>query len=271
MHAGSADACSDLSSLDPDILKDLKYQLRINCHGIIKRYNSYVDCIRTSINKQGKTAEDLRTFLMGLPAFSHGEKQDVLFSDSKLGEAVDVDDVFILLIKEYSSFLNYGIFESLQEEFVINRGQEGLRYPEHLKAYVDKHKIAEYTEVKLVLGNISDTSEEIIVRFDIELTCRLARLRSLENEVTKVLGINPAGLRFKDIKLGCVIVKFLILTSISHVIFTRDKQHVFTSEQIKKFRALPIQWLQYKDYRWDFNGVDEDTQFSTTGNYIMTV
>ena len=136
-----SDSCSDLSSLDPDVLKDLKYQLEINLNEIIQRYNSYVQCIRKSIIKQGVTAGNMRTFLMGLSAFSHSEQQYTLLCDSKLDEAIEINDVFTLLLKNYASFLNYKIFKILQDEYVVNEGQEELRYPELLKAYLDKNSL----------------------------------------------------------------------------------------------------------------------------------
>lgn len=90
-----------------------------------------------SIINQGVTVRDLRTFLIGLPAFSHGKQEVSLLSTNKLNAAIDVNDIFILLQTEYASFLNYRIFKKLQEKYVADKGQEELQYPDLLKEYID--------------------------------------------------------------------------------------------------------------------------------------
>ena len=256
--------CSDLSSLNPDVLKDLKFQLRYNLHEIIKCYNSYVTCIRSSIIKQGKTAKELCSFLMGLSAFSHGDKMDTLLCDCKLDEVVDIHDIFILLLKDYSSFLNYGIFQTLQEQYVTNEGQEELKYPERLRAYIEKHKIEEFVEIKLIFGEMTAISRKMTLRFDIEVTCKLAKVKSLENEIANIMRINPTGLRLRDIKEGCVIVTFLILNTIARVIFAGDKHKIFTKKQMENFRTLPIRWLKCDEYSWNF---DKEVRINIPGEY----
>ena len=258
-----SDSCSDLSSLDPDVLKDLKYQLEINLTEIIQRYNSYVQCIQKSIIKQGVTAGNMRTFLMGLSAFSHSEQQYTLLCDSKLDEAIEINDVFTLLLKNYASFLNYKIFKILQDEYVVNEGQEELRYPELLKAYLDKLKISEFLEVKPSLAKPNSATQKITLKLDIKLTSRLSRLENLQNGIAQILDISPAGLQILDVEPGSIIVAFLVQNSIANVIFTKEKNEVFTLAQIEAFRFLNVLRLRYKDYEWNFS---ETEQSITSGN-----
>jgi hypothetical protein len=239
-----------LSSLHPDVLNALKYKLRLDRQEIMKRYGSYVQYIRKSIINQGVTAETLSTFLMGLFAFNHREQQDVLLSGSKLEEAVEVNFIFRLLIKEYSSFLNYGIFQIIQEEYVADEGQRELQYPSHLKEYIKKHNVAEFTNP--ALEKHTDSSQIMTVKFDIPETCKLARLDNLKNEIAKILKITPLGLQLIDVEKGCVKVTFLVANSIANVIFTGDQHEIFSPQEKDEFQALSIQWLKCKGYEWNF-------------------
>jgi hypothetical protein len=194
--------------------------------------------------------------LTGISAFSHSERQDVLLPNSIFKEASDISDIFILLIEKFSSFLNYDIFETLQQKYVKDEGQEALKYPEHLKVYVEKHKIAEFVEIKGGLKGVSgpstDTSEKMTLKIDIDVTCRLAKLKDLESALASILKASPLGLQLLDIEKGCVVVTFLVLNSIVNVIFNGDKDKILSPKQVKEFQAQSIRWLKCKEYVWDF-------------------
>lgn len=266
--SNSSQVVSDLSTLNPDILKDLKFKLRLNLREIIKRYASYVDCIRESVINKGITARDLCAYLLTLSAFSHHEKQGMLLSSSKLQleKAVGVNDIFILLISEYASFLNNGIFQTLLENYNIDEGQEELRYPEHLKAYVEKHKIFEFIEIKSILSKITTAnSQKMVLVFNIQQTCRLAKLFELENDIADVLGITPLVLRLLDVEKGCVVVTVLIPAHVAHIIFTGNKfSETFSPDQIQRFRTLKLECLKLKNREWHFNRDFHDNDVDVT-------
>lgn len=248
--------------MNPDILKDLKYKLRLNLKEIIKRYSSYVDCVRSTIISKGVSARELCAYLLTLSAFSHLEKEDVLLSSSKLQleKASDVNDIFIILITDYASFLNYGIFQTLLEKYAIDEGQEELRYPEHLKAYVEKHKISEFIEIKPILGKLTATMQKITLVFNINQTCKLAKLFELENDIAEILGITPLGLRLLDVERGSVVVTFLIPGYVARMIFTGNRlAEIFSQRQMERFRALHIQCLKYNNNEWHFDEAHIDT------------
>ena len=247
---------ADLSTLKPEVLEDLKFQLHINLTKIISCYGSYVDCIRMSVTSQGVTAKDLKIFLMGFSAFSHREQQIVLFSGSKFRDAHDVADIFELLIEEYASFMNYEIFQIIQKRYVFDEGQEALKYPKHLKEYVEKLKYTEFIEIKGGLREVpeknTDTSQKMILKIEIEKTCNLAKLLNLKNDIARILGITPLGLQLIDVEEGCVVVTLLVLYCIADAIFTGQKKKIFSPEQILMFQVLSVQWLKCKDYEWNF-------------------
>lgn len=93
---------SSSPNLDPDIEMDLKFILELNLRDIIRKYGSYVDCVRTSIEEKGVTPEALGSYLMSLSAFSssyEGQKL-ALMSERKceLERANTIISIFNLLI-----------------------------------------------------------------------------------------------------------------------------------------------------------------------------
>lgn len=152
--------------------------------------------------------------------------------------------------------MNYEIFLTLQKRYVIDEGQEALKYPEHLRLYVEKHNIAEFVEIKgslkATLEKSTDASQVITLKIDIKETCKLARLTDLKIEIAKILDVTPLGVQLLDVEKGCVVVTFLVVNSIVDAIFTGEKEGIFTEGQVKMFRAFSVKWLKCKDYKWNF-------------------
>ena len=209
-----------------------------------------------AITKQNVSAKDVSIFLMSLTAFNHDKQQDVLLSGSNLKDAHDIGDIFIILLEEYASFMNYEIFQTMQERYVIDEGQEALKYPVHLKEYVEKHKITEFVEIKgglrVIHEKSSGTSQKMTLKIDIKETCKLARLTDLKFEIAKILDITLLGLQLLDVEKGCVVVTLLVVNSIVNAIFTGEKKEILTQEQMEMFQNLSVQWLKCKEYEWNF-------------------
>jgi hypothetical protein len=254
-----SDSGFDLQSLPSDIIENLRFKLRLDLKSITNHYGSYADYIRTSIIKQGVTAKQLIAVLMGYTCFSHSKQEEVriLFS-RKIIEAVEVNDIVIELHREYASFLNYEIFQTLQEKYVIDNGEEVLRYPERLKAYIEKLNIAEFIEVRPALRRKTKQSKKIALKMDIAATSKLSGLRDLRYKLAEILGIHLVELQLHDVEEGCVIVTFLILNTAVDSIFTGNKHEIFTQKQVVNFQALKIMWLRCGLYTWHFSRVQDD-------------
>lgn len=255
------------SYLKPSVLADLRYQLKQNLKEIKNHYAAYVRCIRLSLKSKGVTVKDLRTYLLSLDAFQSDHDHDntdvKLFSDKKekLEKASDIEDIFALLITDCASFLNYEIFQSIIGEYDIDTSQKKLSYPEHIKAYVNKHRLSEFYEINPMLKkDIAEDSECLVLKFGIELTNNIGTLKERIEALANILGIKPSALRLLSIKEGCVIVRLFVSASIAGVIFSDEKQ--FSSEQINSFRALSVVWLKYNGYYFDFR---EDFSKDSTG------
>lgn len=252
--SAQTDSPCSLASLDADTLGDLKLQLKSDLLAIMTKYSLYVRCIRQSLKDKGVSAEDLCSDLLTMPATNQAEQDLSLLSSHKaeLEKAVSINGIFNFLTTEYASFLDYDIFEFMVETYEIDNGQEKLKYPQHLNDYLNKHKVSEFVEIKKDLLNISTAaaSKELVLKFDIESTSKLAKIVDLKSAVAKSLGLRSATLRLLDIKDGCVVVTFLIPTPVAEIIFSKDT--CLTAQQQQEFQAMAVRQLECNDKTFDF-------------------
>ncbi len=247
--------------MDRDLEMDLKYNLERNIDKIITKYGSYVDCLRERINEKEVSPEDLRAYLLTISAFNSSYKGQLLtlMSDRKdeLERNETITQIFNFLVTQYASFLNYEIFEKILKRYKIDENQEELKYPEHLKEFMEKHKISEFVKINPSLKEVEKRmkdSKTLILKFDIENTCRLAKIDELKKFVANFFDLNPSALHIVDIKEGCVTVTFLIPASVANAIFTLFTK--FSSEQEDKLRVHSVLWLECNGYTYHI-GEDE--------------
>ena len=107
--------------------------------------------------------------------------------------------------------MDYDIFQILVDKYKIADEQEELKYPEYLKAYINKHNISEFIEINPQLKELLDSSEILNLKFDIQLlTSKLSRIKKLKSTVAEILGVKSRVLRLIDIEEGLVDAKFHI-------------------------------------------------------------
>lgn len=244
-------------NIDPVIKKDIKYILEKNLQEIIASYGSYVDCLREIIEEKEVSPKALRTYLLTLSAFreSSGNQMLTLMSDKKseLQKAETILDVFDFLITECASFLNCDIFERIIKRYKIDverEKYEELQYPELLVAYIRKHQISEFVKINPLLKSKIGT-KELIVKYDIESTCRLAKVKDLEKFIADMFDLLPSALEIVDIKDGCIIVTFLIPASVAEVLFTSVT--TFSSDQEDQLKCAEVLWLKCNGYTFHFS------------------
>ena len=143
------------------------------------------------------------------------------------------------------------------DKYKIDDGQEELKYPEYLKAYINKHKISEFVTINPLLKKFT-ASTDLILKIDIESTSELGRIKNLKSAVADILGLKSAAIRLLDIKDGCVVVTFLIPTPLAEVIFNRET--IFTEEQLAKLQALDILWLRCNGHTFELTCEDKDPE-----------
>ena len=210
--------------------------------------------IRESLQDKGVTAKDLCANLLNFSAFNHEttDPKRMLLSVHKaeLDKAVDLYDVFNLISTVYASFLNYDVFQFIVDTYKLDHEQEELKYEEHLKAYLKKHKLSEFIEIKPRLKEVTTDSSELVLKIDIESTSRLSKIKDLQSVIADILEMKFASLQLLDISKGCVVVTFLLPAHIAEIVF--NKRTVFTEKQVQMFRSESILWLQCNGFMFSF-------------------
>ena len=210
------------------------------------------DCV---VNR-GVSVQRLCTFLLELPAFAsdEDENQGRLLSgvQEKLEKADTIYNVFNLLRKECASFLNYDIYESIQNKFCTEVECEDFKYPERLKAYIEQHSIKEFLDVNPQLEKFTKASKKLTLKIDIEVTSKVAKVVNLKSSVAALLGLRPTALRLLGIEEGCVIVTFLIPAFVADAIFGAGK--IVSTKLKEELRNLPVLWMNCGNFNLTCEG-----------------
>ena len=262
----SSDSCFNFFCIDKSTINEaLLQQLNHNFEEISEQYAEYVMYIRDSVIEKEVTVRSLVNYLLFLPGFKYRNDKDehklLHGKRAQLKQAETVEDVFLLLYEECASFLNYNIFLSIAKKFGGNKCDH-LKYPEYLKAFVEKHTISELVKVIPNLEKKCDSSKQkVTCKFNIELTERVAEVSNLKIRIADILGLNVQSLELVDVNDGCVVVTFLVPAHIAGPIFT-----AFTGQQVEEFKAAKIIWLKYEDRcLLDFSDGKEENHTSASG------
>jgi len=171
--------------VDEDVKENLKFYLIRYHKGIVKQYASYTRCICLAIKEKGLSVSDLKDYLMSLDVFEPEKCEHF----SELEKAETIDRIFEI-VKKYASYLNYEIYQCIVDEFGIDNGQDALKYPEHLKAYIEKHTISELAQIMPIqLCQSTDPSKKFTLKLDIEVTSKSAKVINLKVEVARILEV----------------------------------------------------------------------------------
>ena len=189
--------------------------------------------------------EDFRTYLLKLPAFTNNQQDKVLSGvKDKMKNARTINEIFDLIGEEYTSFLNCDIFLSILNQYCSGVDNNALKYPEHLKAYIDQHTINEFISVNCELEKITDKDEKLKFKFDIEQTSKVAKVKS---KIAAILGVTPSALRLFSIEKGCLIVTFLTPAFVADKIFSAGG--ILATKQMDELCANSVMWVKFRDYR----------------------
>lgn len=189
---------------------------------------------------------------MPLSAFTTNHKGErfCLMSDkaSELKQTKTVSDIFNFLVTECSSFLNCDIFFDMMKKFEIAEDQEDLEYHKHLKDYIESHKISEFVKINPLLKD-KKGYKELTLKYDIEYTCNLAKVTELKYSIADILNILPAAVHIVDVSEGCIIVTFLIPSSVAIVLFPPKFEIAFP---LAKIKAASVHWMKCNGRHFQF-------------------
>jgi hypothetical protein len=242
-------------------------QLELNRKKITNQYGSFVNFVRRSLIQKEVRAEELCAYLLSLPAFNsgHTEQEFALLSDvsDHLERAVTINNIFNVLNRKYcASFINYEIFEEMAKYYGIEPDTE---YSEHLDAYIKMHKLSEFEQINPKLNDFNGSSKKMILKFDIDKTCKLAKIQDLKKAVANVLHLKVSALRILSVEDGCIVVTFLIPSLVADYLF--NSSSVFTAENVTEFRTLSVLRLECNDRVYEF---DDTSQYQTTSTATST-
>ena len=256
MLVGGDDASSPKEEISKDTRMDLEHILETNRKEIVARYASYVRYIRNSLDR--RSVDELCSYLLSLEAFQSGSNFSCkLLSGEKdeLEKASTICQIFNVL-NRCTSYINCEIYQRIVDDYDIDNGQdEVLKYPGYLKAYFEKHKISEFIKINPKLEKITDKTKGLILKFDVEETCRLAKVIELKKEVARVLELLPSAIQLYGIDDGCVVVTFHLPKFVADLVFPEGKKSL--SHKQKELRLLPILWLECNENRYNFKEVIE--------------
>ena len=176
---------------------------------------------------------------------------------TKLRQAKSIHDIVISLQEDCATFLHHDVFHSIQKQYKIAVSEE-LNYPEHFKAYINKHKLSEFVAINPKLAKFPATSEKLVLKFNIPHTSRVAKVIDLKVAIAKILHLKPSALELVSADKGCVEVTFLVSSFVAAFIL----KELSSKSKIEEFQALPVVWLNCGSHHFDFNG--EDIQTDTT-------
>jgi hypothetical protein len=222
---------------------DLAQKLEKNLTQITERYTFYVNYILTSIQEEGVSVDAVRSFVMGMTAFQSGSKEQCMLLigiKTELNEAGTINKIFDLLVCNCASFINCRVFQLLAKRFGVKESDdEIMNYPEHLEAYVNLHKISEFIKINPALKEYrAEFGAELVLKFNIDPTCKLARINDLQAAVAVILDLQASTLQLVDITEGCVVVTFLIPTEVADIIFVDDKlQKILKTSKPRQFNG----------------------------------
>ena len=225
-----------------------------------------MSCVCECVRNTGATAEQLRTFLLNLPAFSPSEdtkRHCKLFPGSKIDyeEADSVYTLFGVISLEYASYLSYDLFQVILDGYCSEGECDSvkLKYPSHLKEYIEQHKILEFVEVNPELERCTDASKRVEVETGIKSTSSIERLMQLRNDIAAILDLEPYVLRLHRIDDSQMIVGYLIPTLVAEAVFADGRKWL---ERRERFRSSSVRWLKCEDLVLNFE--DETPQASVT-------
>ena len=241
-----------IEDLDPDTQRDLRRQLDRNFNRIIEKYASFAESLCDAVTDTGVTVKKFRNYILNLSPYGAGyiyygaEKPKLLdHVKAEIKMADSIIDIFQVLTTECCSFMNVGILQSIMTKYKIGQNSDSLRYFDHLKCYLENHKISEFIMINPKLDRFKN-SDTLILKFDTDLSSSITKVLDLKSAIANILGLeSTAALHLLSIKEGCVVVTFSILSTVAESVFARG----LTAKQEADIRALSVLWLECGDYK----------------------
>ena len=213
---------------------------------IMERFSAFQSALCAEVNV---SVNKLCLYLYQFPVFDYSNPEKVSLGylphdiRDKLSKAKSIEEIFTILSNcSLFSYLNYGIYESIFQQFCCDSTNEDLKYDKHFQNFIEKRTVKEGINISPKLAtNLAEKSSKVTIKLDVDHIKNLTNIGNLKACISKALDISSSDVRVVTIEEGCVKMTLSIPTHVAKVLFHCDT--TFTARQIEGFKDLSIKWL----------------------------
>ena len=190
-------------------------------------FASFVDETCKSIKKKVSVIE-FALWLMQLQAFylvSHfSESMPLLLAQqiNKIRRAVIMEEVFLIL-SNYWSWYNHALLEEIINKFGDEEDRRRLEVFKESFSTFAQNRIVEFSQHSMTFGAaVGDgkTRVSLVLKVDASWdSIHINQLAEIHRNVASILEVNPHTLYLATVRQGCILMKFLIPSSVAEAVF----------------------------------------------------
>ena len=177
--------------------------------------------------KKKVTVEKFTVWLKQLEAFdkvSHcSESTSALLAQriNEISQAGSMEQVFLIL-SDYWSWYNHYLVEEIVNTFGDQDDQRRLDdFKENFSTFA-QNRIGEFSQHEMSLGAAGGDKKRRPLLFKVDKiwdNIHINQLPDIHQNLASILGVNPHTLYFASIRQGCILMEFLIPSSVAQAVF----------------------------------------------------
>ena len=237
----------NFGSLDDQEKEDVLFELERDTIQIMKKFYRLASELYNSISHGPRpvTVHDLRANLYEIKAYPDRRSKESIFDGYKedCDRGKKIEEIFNV-ITDICSFLDYDLLENLINTFGTEEDKERIaKYRKDFANYA-KRRTSIY-ECPCIESADRSKWSDIYVKLDsrLEEELDIKQLREFRHQISKILGINKAAIRFCCAKNGCIELKFQLPKFIEKVIVP------LSFERKTQLKQLGVIQFSTSDYR----------------------
>ena len=213
-------------------------------------FAGFVDETCKSIRKK-VTVVEFALWLMQLQAFcpvSHSSESAPLLLAQQINEicqAGSMERVFLIL-SNYWSWFNHGLLEEIINKFGDEEDRRRLDdFKESFSTFA-QNRIVEFSQHPMTFGAaVGDGQTRVPLLFKVDVSwdsVHINQLAEIHRNLASILEVNPHTLYLASIRKGCILMKFLIPSSVAQAVFP------LSASQLKALATADIVLVQCGTY-----------------------
>ena len=234
-------------SLDDQEKKEFLFELRRETVQIMKKFYRLASELYNSINRGPRpvTVHDLRANLYEIKVYLDRGSKESIFDGYKeeFDRAQKMEEIFNV-ITEICSFLDYDLLENLTNTFGTEEDKE--RIAKYHKDFADyaRRRTSIYECPCIEPADYTKWSD-VYVKLDSKLEAKLdiEQLREFRHQISEILRINKAAIRFCCAQKGCIELKFQLPKFLEKAVVP------LSFEETIQLKQLGVIYFSTSDYR----------------------